>query len=68
MQRKKRILTVIAVSMMPIGGFIGSLNLVGPNPGTFFALGVLAALSVLGIVYGFWDARRIVRLGEPVGS
>ena len=68
MQRNKQIWAVVAVTMGPIGGIIGRLNLVGPNPGTFFALGVLATLSVLGIAYGFWDARRIVRLGEPVGS
>jgi hypothetical protein len=48
MQRKKRAWAVVAVIMMPIGGTIGRLHLIGPNPGTFFALGVFATLSVLG--------------------
>ena len=68
MQRKKQVWAAVAVTMMPIGGAIGRLHLIGPNPGTFFTLGVLATLSVLGLAYGFWDARRVVRSGKPIGS
>ena len=68
MQRKKRTWAVIAIVITPIGGTVGRLHLIGPNPGTYFALGVLAALSVLGIAYGVWDARRVVRLGLPIGD
>lgn len=68
MQRKKRVWAAVAVIMMPIGGTIGRLHLIGPNPGTFFTLGVLATLSVLGVAYGLWDARRVVRSGQPIGN
>lgn len=68
MQRKKQVWAAVAVIMMLIGDAVGRLHLIGPNPGTFFTLGVLASLSVLGIAYGLWDARRVVRSGEPIGS
>lgn len=68
MQRKKQAWAAAVVTAAPIGGAVGRLHLIGPNPGTFFALGVLATLSVFGVAYGFWDARRIVRAGEPIGN
>jgi hypothetical protein len=64
MQRKKQIGAVVALSAVPIGGALGRLHVIGPNPGTFFALGVLATLSVIGIAYGVWDAVRSARLGR----
>ena len=66
MQRKKQAWAVIVIAITPIGGTIGRPHLIGPNPGTYFALGVLAALSVLGIAYSVWEARRVVRLGLPI--
>lgn len=66
MQRKKRVWAAVAVIMIPIDGAIGRLHSIGPNPGTFFPLGALETLSVLGVAYGLWDARRVVRSGQPI--
>jgi len=68
MQRKKRAWALIAILAAPFGGALARLHLIGPNPGTYFALGVLAALCIVGIAYGIWDARRVVRSGEPIGN
>ena len=68
MHRRKRGFVAIAVTAVSVGGALGRLDLIGPNPGTFFALGVAATLSVAGVAYGFWEARRIVRSGEPIGN
>ena len=68
MQRKKQVRAIVTLIMILIGETIGHLHLLGPNPGTYFTLGVFATLSVLGIAYGFWDARRVVRSGKPIGN
>ena len=68
MQRKKNAWVVCAIVAAPVGGVLARLHLIGPNPGTYFALGVLATLCVIGVAYGIWDARRVVRSGEPIGN
>jgi len=71
MEKKKRILAAIAViapSLGALGVAVGRQNLIGPNPGTYFALGMLAALSIIGIAYGIWDAQRINRPCGPIGK
>ncbi len=68
MQRKKQVWAAVAVIAAPIGGALGRSHVIGPNPGTFFALGVLATLSIVGVAYGIWDARRATRSGEPIGN
>lgn len=51
---------IIAVLSGPTGIIVGKLklNLLGPNPGTFFTLGVLATLSLLGIAHGLREGWR----------
>lgn len=68
MQRKKSGWAVVAIAAAPVGGLLARHHLIGPNPQTYFALGVLAALCGVGIVYGIWDARRLVRSGEPISN
>ena len=68
MQRKKQAWAAASLIATPIGLAVGRLHLIGPNPATYFVLGVLATLSVVGIVYGFWEARRVVRSNAPIGN
>ena len=68
MQRKKQVWAMVAVVAAPTGGALGRLHLIGPNPGTFFVLGILAALSVVGSVYGFREGQRVARSREPIGN
>lgn len=67
-QRKKNFWVLVTVAAAPAGGVLGRLHLIGPNPGTFFGLGVLAALSVFGVAYGLRDGRRVGRLKAPIGN
>lgn len=66
MRQKRRVWAAVTIVAIPIGGTIGRLHLIGPNPGTFFALGVIATLSIFGIAFGVWDSRRVVRSGLPI--
>ena len=68
MQRKKQVWAAVSLVATPIGLTVGRLHLIGPNPGTYFVLGVVATLSTVGIVYGFREARRIVRSNAPIGN
>lgn len=68
MQRKKQVWTMVSVVAVPIGGALGRLHLIGPNPGTFFVLGIMAALSVVGIVYGIREGQRVARSREPISN
>lgn len=48
--------------LAPIAGIaMAKTNVIGANPQTFFGLGVLAAISVGGIVYGLVEGARKVR-------
>jgi len=68
MQRKKRAWAAVTFVATSLGGVIGREHLIGPNPSTYFALGVLAALSAIGVAYGFWEAKRIIRSDKPIGD
>ncbi len=68
MQRNKKVWALVGLAGVTIGGALGRLHLIGPNPGTLFALGVLATLAVAGILYGLWEAHRIIRSGGPIGN
>jgi hypothetical protein len=68
MQRNKGAWAAAAIIMPVVGGPIGHLHLIAPKPVAFFTLGIIATLSVLGIAYGFWKARRIVQSGKPIGN
>ena len=45
----------------PVGVVIAKSHIFGPNPLTYFCLGVLATLTVGGTVYGVHEGRRIAR-------
>lgn len=68
MQRKKRVWIIIAIAAAPVGRVLARRHWIGPNPETYFALGVLPALCVADIVSAIWDARRVVRSGDPIGN
>lgn len=68
MQRTKRGWATIAILAGPLGVSLARLHVIGPNPGTFFALGVLATLSVGGIVYGIKEGVRVARSRELIGN
>jgi hypothetical protein len=68
MQRNRKAWAFVAILATPLGAAIARLHLIRPSPGTYFALGALAALCLVGIAYGFWDARRVIRSGEPIGN
>jgi hypothetical protein len=68
MKRKKQVWATVAIITISVGGTVGRLHLIGPNPGTFFTLGVLATLAVVGIAYGLCDTQRVVRSGQPIGN
>jgi hypothetical protein len=68
MRRKEQVWAMVAVSATPVGGALGRLHLIGPNPGTFFALGILAALSAVGVVYGLREGQRARRAKEHISN
>ncbi len=68
MQRKKQACAGASLIVTPIGLAVGRLHLIGSNPAIYFAFGVLATLSMVGVVYGFWEARRVVRSNAPIGN
>lgn len=68
MQRTKNSWAIVTIVAASVGGLLSRLHLIGPNPGTYFALGVLATLCVMGVTYGIWDARRVARSAKPIGN
>ena len=68
MQRQKRVWAAVSISATPVGLTLARLHLIGPSPGTYFGLGVLATLSVLGIIWGFNEARKVVLSGQAIGN
>ena len=61
MQRKKAAWAILPIVAGSVGVALAKAHIIGSNPGTFFALGVLASLSVAGITYGFIEGPRIAR-------
>ena len=61
MDRRKQGWAVVGALAAPIGILLGKLHAIGPNPGTFFALGVLATLAVGGIIHGLREGVRMAR-------
>jgi hypothetical protein len=61
MQRKKAAWAILPIVTGPVGVALVKAHVIGPNPGTFLALGVLAFLSVGGIIYGLIDGPRVAR-------
>ena len=68
MTRTKRAWAAVASIAAPLGAALARFHLIGPNPGTFFALGVLATLSIGGIAYGVWEGRRVAGSNEFIGK
>jgi hypothetical protein len=66
MHRRKAAWAMVAILSAPAGAALVRLHLIAPTPWTFVALGVLAALCVGGILWGFREARRVVRAGLPI--
>jgi hypothetical protein len=61
MRDRGRLSLLIAVLAPAAGMAMAKANVVGANPQTFFGLGVLAAISVGGIVLGLIEGARKVR-------
>lgn len=66
MHRQKALWAVVAILSAPVGLALGKSHLIAPAPGAFFALGVLATLSLGGIALGFRNARRVARASLPI--
>ncbi len=60
--RRKEVEAAIALTAGPVGFMVGKLHLIRPSPGIFFSLGVIATLCVIGIAFGFREARRVTRV------
>jgi hypothetical protein len=58
---------LVAIGAAPLGGALGRSHLIAPTPGMFFALGVLATLSLIGVGHGVWSSRRIARERRLLG-
>ncbi|WP_206239340.1 hypothetical protein [Novosphingobium terrae] len=57
--RAVRYWSVLSAVLPPVLGVVlGEANVIGPNPQTFFGLGVLATISVGGIIYGVSEGLR----------
>ncbi len=65
MRKDDRWSLLSAVLAPCVGVALGNANVIGPNPQTFFGLGVLATIAVSGIVYG---VREGLRLSREAGS
>ncbi len=61
MQRQKAAWVILPIIAGPAGVALAKAHVIGPNPGTFLALGALATLSIGGIIYGFVEGPRIAR-------
>ena len=68
MGKNKAVWVALSVASAPIGVALTKTGVIGANPGTFFALGVLACLSVGGILYGLVDGPRTAREGRRIGN
>lgn len=66
MHRQKAAWALVPTLATPAGMAVVKFHLIAPTPGMFFALGVLATLSVAGIAFGIRDARRIALAGLPI--
>jgi len=59
MSRKYSRWTGLIAILAPWTGIaLAKAHVIGYNPQTFFGLGVLAAISVGGIIFGLWGAVR----------
>lgn len=65
---RRRIWAVSIIPLMSAGFAVGRFHLLKAGPGTFFALGVAAALCVVGTVYFARGAIKIARAGERYGD
>jgi branched-subunit amino acid ABC-type transport system permease component len=66
MQSKKAAWAILPIVAGPVGVALARMHVIGPNPGTFFALGVLASLAIGGIEYGFIEGSRAARECEQI--
>jgi hypothetical protein len=66
MQRTKMAWAALPMIVGPIGTILGRAHIIGPNPGTYFALGALAACCLAGIAYGFIEGARVAREGRQI--
>jgi hypothetical protein len=66
MKPRNQLWAVMAVLAPSAGMIVGRAHLIGPNPGTYFALGILATLSAVGIGYGVREGRRLARDGRRI--
>lgn len=66
MTRQKARWAVVAILAAPLGGVLGRFHLITPSPAAFFALGVLATLSIGGVVYGIREGQRAAAAGRLI--
>ena len=64
----KRAWAALSILTGPLGVALGRLHIIGPNPGTFLALGVLATISLGGVAYGIHDGVRVARSRDLIGN
>ena len=65
-QELAAIVAVMAIMAAPFGVAAAKANGIAPMPVMFFVLGVVATLCVGGIVYGIWEARKVVHNEFPL--